>query len=193
MNLNNSELIISAGNVSQVPKNPIPHIVMLGRSNVGKSSLINKVLNRKSLARTSGSPGKTQTINFYEIDKTMYLVDLPGYGYAKRAITDRERWGKLIEGYLASDVDMRLMVQLIDIRHNPTKDDVIMVNWLKEMQTPFIIVATKCDKISKKQASENVQKIRECLALDESVEIIPFSAEKGDGREDFLKKINSIL
>lgn len=189
MNLNNARLYISAGSLKQIPKSPLPHVVMIGRSNVGKSSLINRVLGRKNLARTSSAPGKTATINFYEIDEKMFLVDLPGYGYAKVSQAERERWGRLIDGYLSSSADMRLMIQLIDVRHKPTADDRTMVEWLKQCGRPFAVVCTKCDKISAKAAEENRQMIVQELDLDDSVPVIVFSAEKGTGKEQLLSCI----
>ncbi|MGI6030577.1 MAG: ribosome biogenesis GTP-binding protein YihA/YsxC [Eubacteriales bacterium] len=189
MNLNNANLRISAGNLHQIPDDPLPHIVMIGRSNVGKSSLINRLLLRKNLARTSSAPGKTATINFYEIDKTLLFVDLPGYGYAKVSQKERERWGRLIDGYLNSTADMRLMIQLIDIRHKPTADDRTMVAWLKQCGRPFMVVCTKADKLSAKAAQENCAMIRTELQLEPEIPVLVFSAEKGTGREALLEHI----
>lgn len=186
MNLNNAKLLISAGNISQVPKKPLPHVVFIGRSNVGKSSLINRLLGRKNLARTSAAPGKTATINFYEIDETIFFTDLPGYGYAKVSVEERQRWGRLIDAYLTSDADMRLMLQLIDIRHKPTADDKMMVEWLKHSGRPFVVVCTKCDKLSATAQQKNCQMIRQELQLDEQVPTVIFSAEKGIGKEELL-------
>lgn len=186
MNLNNAKLLISAGNISQVPQKPLPHVVFIGRSNVGKSSLINRLLGRKNLARTSAAPGKTATINFYEIDETIFFTDLPGYGYAKVSVEERQRWGRLIDAYLTSDVDMRLMLQLIDIRHKPTADDKMMVEWLKHSGRPFVVVCTKCDKLSATAQQKNCQMIRQELQLDEQVPTVIFSAEKGIGKEELL-------
>lgn len=186
MNLNNAKLLISAGNISQVPQKPLPHVVFIGRSNVGKSSLINRLLGRKNLARTSAAPGKTATINFYEIDETIFFTDLPGYGYAKVSVEERQRWGRLIDAYLTSDADMRLMLQLIDIRHKPTADDKMMVEWLKHSGRPFVVVCTKCDKLSATAQQKNCQMIREELQLDEQVPTVIFSAEKGIGKEELL-------
>jgi GTP-binding protein len=186
MNLNNAKLLISAGNISQVPQKPLPHVVFIGRSNVGKSSLINRLLGRKNLARTSAAPGKTATINFYEIDETIFFTDLPGYGYAKVSVEERQRWGRLIDAYLTSDADMRLMLQLIDIRHKPTADDKMMVEWLKHSGRPFVVVCTKCDKLSATAQQKNCQMIRQELQLDEQVPTVIFSAEKGIGKEELL-------
>lgn len=192
MNLNDAKLLISAGSLKQIPAKPLPHVVMIGRSNVGKSSLINRLLNRKNLARTSGEPGKTATINFYEIGGEMFWVDLPGYGYARVSQAERQKWGKLIDSYLNSDADMRLMIQLIDIRHKPTADDRMMVDWLKQCGRPYMVVCTKADKLSAKGAVDNAAMIRAELQLSDDVPVIPFSATKGTGREEVLAKILAV-
>ena len=192
MNLNDAKLLISAGSLKQIPAKPLPHVVMIGRSNVGKSSLINRLLNRKNLARTSGEPGKTATINFYEIGGEMFWVDLPGYGYARVSQAERQKWGKLIDSYLNSDADMRLMIQLIDIRHKPTADDRMMVEWLKQCGRPYMVVCTKADKLSAKGAADNAAMIRAELQLADDVPVIPFSATKGTGRDEVLAKILAV-
>ncbi len=192
MNLNDAKLFISAGSFKQIPEKPLPHVVMIGRSNVGKSSLINRLLNRKNLARTSGEPGKTATINFYEIGGEMFWVDLPGYGYARVSQAERQKWGRLIDSYLNSDADMRLMIQLIDIRHKPTADDRMMVDWLKQCGRPYMVVCTKADKLSAKGAAENAAMIRVELQLADDVPVIPFSATKGTGRDEVLAKILAV-
>lgn len=192
MNLNDAKLLISAGSLKQVPEKPLPHVVMIGRSNVGKSSLINRLLNRKNLARTSGEPGKTATINFYEIGGEMFWVDLPGYGYARVSQEERKRWGKLIDSYLNSDADMRLMIQLIDIRHKPTADDALMINWLKQCGHPYMVVCTKADKLSAKAAADHAERIRAELQLAPDIPVIPFSATKGTGKEEVLAHILSV-
>ena len=148
-NLNNVSLKISAGLPKQFPGDRLPQVAFSGRSNVGKSSLINSLLNRKSLARVSGEPGKTITINFYDIDKKLYLVDLPGYGYAKAAPGEKRRWAELMEGYFSSGRDIRLVVQLVDMRHMPTEQDLQMIEFLVANNIPFIVALTKCDKLNK--------------------------------------------
>lgn len=192
MNLNDAKLLISAGSLKQIPTKPLPHVVMIGRSNVGKSSLINRLLNRKNLARTSGEPGKTATINFYEIGGEMFWVDLPGYGYARVSQAERQKWGRLIDSYLNSDADMRLMIQLIDIRHKPTADDRMMVDWLKQCGRPYMVVCTKADKLSARGAADNAAMIRAELQLADEVPVVPFSATKGTGREEVLAKILAV-
>lgn len=192
MNVNDAKLLISVGSLKQIPTKPLPHVVMIGRSNVGKSSLINRLLNRKNLARTSGEPGKTATINFYEIGGEMFWVDLPGYGYARVSQAERQKWGKLIDSYLNSDADMRLMIQLIDIRHKPTADDRMMVDWLKQCGRPYMVVCTKADKLSAKGAADNAAMIRAELQLADEVPVIPFSATKGTGRDEVLTKILAV-
>lgn len=192
MNLNDAKLLISAGSFKQIPEKTLPHVVMIGRSNVGKSSLINRLLNRKNLARTSGEPGKTATINFYEIGGEMFWVDLPGYGYARVSQAERQKWGRLIDSYLNSDADMRLMIQLIDIRHKPTADDRMMVDWLKQCGRPYLVVCTKADKLSAKGAADNAAMIRAELQLADDVPVIPFSATKGTGRDEVLAKILAV-
>lgn len=154
MNYNNAEFYTSYGNFKQIPKSERTEIAFSGRSNVGKSSLINKIFNRKSLARVSAVPGKTATINFYSLEN-LYFVDLPGYGYAKVAKSDKERWAGLIEGYLHDDRELALVFQLIDFRHPPTSDDVMMVNFLIDSGIPFVVILTKADKLSKKAAGKS--------------------------------------
>ncbi len=192
MNFAKVDYELSAGTYAQLPASSLPEIVFSGRSNVGKSSLINKVLNRKNLARVSSQPGKTITINFYKAD-TARLVDLPGYGYAKHSFDERNRWGKMIEEYFQSGRDIKLVLQLIDMRHKPTEDDLQMLDFLKETGTPFIIILTKCDKLNKTE-------YQECLTMHTELEtefnpqdIIPFSATKGDGVEkvkSWLQKVS---
>ena len=160
----------------------LPEIALCGRSNVGKSSLINRLLSRKSLARTSATPGKTATINFYRVD-ALRLVDLPGYGYARVSAQERERWGRLIEGYFAADRDLRLALQLVDMRHPPTADDRQMMAYLAESEIPFLIVLTKADKLKKTERLEREKRLAEELQEFENVVAIPFSAVNGEGVE----------
>lgn len=188
MNLNNVTYEMSAGTFKQLPACNMPEIVFSGRSNVGKSSLINKVLNRKSLARVSSQPGKTITINFYKAD-TGRLVDLPGYGYAKTSFSERNRWGEMIEKYFQSDRDIRLVAQLIDMRHKPTKDDIQMLDFLYQMQIPYVAVLTKSDKLNKTEYANQLELITNEITEFEPVAIVPFSAVKGEGVETIRKMI----
>lgn len=192
-NLNNVNLKISAGLPKQFPADRLPQVAFSGRSNVGKSSLINSLLNRKSLARVSGEPGKTITINFYDIDKKMYLVDLPGYGYAKRTFEDKKKWSALTDGYFTSNKNIdsvKLICQLIDSRTGPTEDDYDMLYYLREAGLPHIIVATKTDKLNAGEKKE----FAEIIAGDEltaDLPVIMYSAKSGLGREDLWKQIYS--
>ena len=162
INVNNVSLKMSAGRIEQFPREPLPQIAFAGRSNVGKSSLINTLLNRKSLARVSASPGKTVTVNFYDIDRTFFLVDLPGYGYAKVSQAEKERWGKLMEDYFAANrIDLGVMI--VDCRHAPTNNDITMARWFLDSGCPFVVVANKLDKLKKSEIAPNLQTIREDL------------------------------
>ena len=190
MNLNNIELLISAVSPRQYPQNGLLDIALAGRSNVGKSSLINKLLGRKSLARVSASPGKTATINFYEIDKTFNLVDLPGYGFAKVSKSEKEKWGAMIETYLAKRENLIQVVQLVDMRHKPSKDDVTMFNWIKSSGFLPMVIATKKDKLKKSQQDAALKLIKDTL---ETEHVIPFSSEKGDGVAEVWETINNLL
>ncbi len=180
MNLAKVDYELSAGTYAQLPASTLPEIVFSGRSNVGKSSLINKVLNRKNLARVSSQPGKTITINFYKAD-TARLVDLPGYGYAKHSFDERNRWGKMIEEYFQSGRDIKLVLQLVDMRHKPTEDDLQMLDFLYQTGTPFIAVLTKCDKLNKTEFQDCLKMHTDIISQYGPQEIIPFSATKGDG------------
>lgn len=188
MNYNNAQFFTSYGSFKQIPPSERTEIAFSGRSNVGKSSLINKIFNRKSLARVSAVPGKTATINFYSLEN-LYFVDLPGYGYAKVAKSEKERWGSLIEGYLHDDRDLALVFQLIDFRHPPTADDIMMVNFLIDSEIPFVVILTKADKLSKKQREERRTSLLTELPCAEDITIIEFSAQTGEGRD----KIRSII
>ncbi len=191
MNYNNAEFYTSYGSFKQIPPSERTEIAFSGRSNVGKSSLINKIFNRKSLARVSAVPGKTATINFYSLEN-LYFVDLPGYGYAKVAKSDKERWGSLIEGYLHDDRDLALVFQLIDFRHPPTADDLMMVNFLIDSEIPFVVVLTKADKLSKKQREERREALLTELPCAEDITIIEFSAQTGEGRDEIRAIIEEI-
>ena len=188
MNYNNAEFYTSYGSFKQIPKSERTEIAFSGRSNVGKSSLINKIFNRKSLARVSAVPGKTATINFYSLEN-LYFVDLPGYGYAKVAKSDKERWAGLIEGYLHDDRELALVFQLIDFRHPPTSDDVMMVNFFSE---PFVVILTKADKLSKKQREERRASLLNELPCAEYITIIEFSDQTGEGRDEIRAIIEEI-
>lgn len=191
MNYNNAEFYTSYGSFKQIPKSERTEIAFSGRSNVGKSSLINKIFNRKSLARVSAVPGKTATINFYSLEN-LYFVDLPGYGYAKVAKSDKERWVGLIEGYLHDDRELALVFQLIDFRHPPTSDDVMMVNFLIDSEIPFVVILTKADKLSKKQREERRASLLNELPCAEDITIIEFSAQTGEGRDEIRAIIEEI-
>ena len=189
MNLHNAEFIRSAASLDACPADGLPQIAFAGRSNVGKSSVINRLLQRKNFARVGEAPGKTTHINYFLIDKAMYLVDLPGYGYAKVPKHEKERWAKLIESYFASPDFITLGVLIVDARHKPTANDVIMANWFQQSGRPYVVVANKMDKLKKSEIEGNLQTIRETLSLEEDIPVIRFSAEKGEGREVLLSHI----
>ncbi len=191
VNLNNAEFIRSATKAADFPRNRLPQTVFAGRSNVGKSSVINRILNRKNFARVGSAPGKTTHINYFLIDKQLYLVDLPGYGYAQVSKQERDRWGRLIESWFADTSLMTLGVLIVDSRHKPTADDRTMSDFFLGTGKPFIIVANKLDKLKKSEIEGNLQRIRDTLELPDSVCIVPFSAEKGDGKQQLLDLILS--
>ena len=193
MKIKSSELRTVCGPTSKLPAEELPEIAFAGRSNVGKSSLINSLLNRKNLARTSSSPGKTVTINFYIINEMFYLVDLPGYGYAKASLQERAKWGKMIEKYLSTRDVLRAVVLLVDIRHAPTKDDVMMYEWIVANGLKPIIVATKLDKIKRSQKDKNLKLVRETLGAEKDVKIVPYSSETKAGRDELLMILNELL
>ena len=191
-NLNNVTLRISAGVPKQFPREGLPQIAISGRSNVGKSSLINTLLGRKSLARVSSAPGKTITVNFYDIDKKMFLVDLPGYGYAKRSFEDKKKWSALTDGYFTSNPNIDLIkgvVQLVDSRIGLTNDDVDMINWLIESEIPFIVVATKVDKLNATNRKNNLAQLREDLHFGDEDVLVPFSSQTKEGKEELWREI----
>lgn len=193
MKIKSSELRTVCGPTSKLPAEELPEIAFAGRSNVGKSSLINSLLNRKNLARTSSSPGKTVTINFYIINEMFFLVDLPGYGYAKASLQERAKWGKMIEKYLSTRDVLRAVVLLVDIRHAPTKDDVMMYEWIVANGLKPIIVATKLDKIKRSQKDKNLKIVRETLGAEKDVKIVPYSSETKAGRDELLMILNELL
>lgn len=186
INLQKAEFIRSAVKKEDFPRDGLPQVVFSGRSNVGKSSVINRLLNRKNFARVGAAPGKTTHINYFLIDERLYLVDLPGYGYAKVSREERARWGRLIEAWFADTTLMTLGVMLVDARHKPTADDCTMGEWFKQCGRPFVVVANKLDKLKKSEIQPNMTRIRETLELPSAVEILPFSAEKGEGRQELL-------
>jgi len=193
LNLQKAEFIRSAVKAADFPRDGLPQIVFSGRSNVGKSSVINRLLNRKNFARVGAAPGKTTHINYFMIDEQCYFVDLPGYGYAKVSQAERARWGRLIEAWFADPSLMTLGVMLVDARHKPTADDCTMGEWFKGSGKPFVVVANKLDKLKKSELEPNLLRIRETLELEDGVKVIPFSAEKGDGRQELLSEILSSI
>jgi GTP-binding protein len=190
MKFENASFEFAAGRLDQLPESTIPEIVFSGRSNVGKSSLINKTLNRKSLARVSGTPGKTGTINFYNL-KTSRLVDLPGYGYAKVSQSEKLRWAELVEGYLGAQRNIKLIIQIIDMRHKPTEDDLHMIDYLLQSGYPFLIAATKSDKLNKTEHAAQLEFLHEFFE-DVDVKLIPFSTVTSEGVEEIRNIIDSI-
>lgn len=191
MNFQNVQFEASYGLFQEIPPCEMPEFAFSGRSNVGKSSLINKLFNRKQLARVSAMPGKTTTINFFRVDNVRF-ADLPGYGYAKVSKKEKKRWSGLIGDYLASDRDIALVFQLIDMRHPPTKDDLMMVDFLIQNEFPFVIVLTKKDKLSKKQQEERMAALMQEIPFADQIHMIPFSAVKGDGVEQLRAIIDEI-
>lgn len=192
LNVNNAEFIKSAASPKQFIQSSLPCVAFAGKSNVGKSSVINRLLNRKNFARVGSEPGKTIHVNYFLIDGKLYIVDLPGYGYAKVSRSERERWGKLMEDFFASGL-FKLGVMIVDARHKPTADDITMAEWFKSSDCPFVIVANKLDKLKKSEIEPNMALIRSTLELDESVKIIPFSAEKGQGREELMAELIHLI
>lgn len=191
MNFNKAEFFASYGEYKQLPPAEKTEFAFAGRSNVGKSSLINKIFNRKSLARVSAVPGKTATVNFYKIDDC-FLVDLPGYGYAKIAKSDKLRWSELIEGYLMSGRDIALIFQLIDMRHPPSADDMHMINFMIDNELPFVIVLTKADKLSKRERAERMEGFRQEIEYFDDITVIEFSAVTGEGADKIRKIIEEV-
>ena len=185
VNLQKTEFIRSATSKKDFPEDRLPQFAFAGRSNVGKSSVINRILNRKNFARVGAAPGKTTHINYFLIDKKLYLVDLPGYGYAKVSKAERDRWGRLMETYFASGL-ISVGVLIVDARHKPTADECTMANWFVETGMPFIVVANKLDKLKKSEMEGNFARIRETLELSDETPLVPFSAEKGTGREELI-------
>ena len=194
MNYNKVEFEAAFGTLKQIPQSDLPEIVFAGRSNVGKSSMLNRIFNRKNLARVSSMPGKTITINFFKVENDVRIVDLPGYGYAKVAKGEKRRWAEMMEGYFRSPRNIKLVVQLVDMRHKPSEDDYIMMRFLQDAGLPFIVAATKSDKLNKTQYNERKNALREELAeFGDNITILPFSSEKGEGTEELKKIIESVI
>lgn len=191
VNMQKAEFILSAASPKDFLRDGLPQVAFAGRSNVGKSSVINRLLNRKNFARVGAAPGKTIHINYFKIDGAFYLVDLPGYGYAKVSKSERDRWGRLMENYFAHPELMTLGVMIVDARHKPTADDCTMAQWFKDTGCPLIVVANKLDKLKKSEIEPNLQRVQETLELGEETAVIPFSAEKGTGKEELLRAILS--
>ena len=191
INYNKAEFVLSAVKSDTFVRDGRPQVAFAGRSNVGKSSVINRLLGRKNYARVGATPGKTNQINYFRIDEKIYFTDLPGYGYAKVAKEERDRWGRLMESYFASEGLITLGVLIVDARHKPTADDVTMCSWFKDTGCPLIVVANKLDKLKAREIEPNLALIRQTLELDESVLLIPFSAERGTGKTELLAAITA--
>ncbi|MUK86952.1 YihA family ribosome biogenesis GTP-binding protein [Ornithinibacillus sp. L9] len=191
MKVTNAEIVISAVSQKQYPNDQLPEIALAGRSNVGKSSFINKLINRKNLARTSSKPGKTQTLNFYRINDAFYFVDVPGYGYAKVSKKEREKWGVMMEEYFQTRETLKAVFLITDIRHEPTRDDIQMYEFLKHFDLPVVVVATKLDKIPKGKRTKHLKRTIQTLQVEQDDIVLPFSAETGEGKDEawgILKK-----
>ena len=193
LNVNRAEFVRSAASPKQFIRSSLPAVVFAGKSNVGKSSVINRLLNRKNFARVGAAPGKTIHVNYFNIDERVYFVDLPGYGFAKVSQSERDRWAKLMEDFFAEPDLFRLGILIVDARHKPTADDVAMANWFIQSGGRFLVVANKLDKLKKSEIDANMALIRETLKLPDEVKLLPFSAEKGLGRESLLADIQAIL
>ncbi len=193
VNWNLAQFVRSAAKPADFPRDGLPQVVFAGRSNVGKSSVINRILNRKNFARVGSAPGKTTHINYFSVDQKLYLVDLPGYGYAKVSKQERDRWGRLIEAWFSDTDRMALGILVVDARHKPTADDCMMAQVFLSSGKPFLVAANKLDKLKKSEINGNQQLIRETLALSDSIPIILFSAERGEGKEELLGKIKHYL
>ncbi|RNA70242.1 ribosome biogenesis GTP-binding protein YihA/YsxC [Alteribacter keqinensis] len=193
MKVTEAELIISAGRADQFPPGPFPEVALSGRSNVGKSSFVNKIIGRKALARTSQRPGKTQTLNFYRINERFHFVDVPGYGYAKVSKKERDAWGRLMERYFEERDQLKGVVQLVDVRHKPTEDDKMMYDFLKHFSKKVIVVATKADKIPKGKQQKQLAVIKRELDMDSEDPLVLFSAETGLGKDKAWREISEVL
>ena len=192
INFNRAEFVLSAVNAANFVRDGRPQVTFAGGSNVGKSSVINRILNRKNFARVGATPGKTTQINYFRIDDKIYFTDLPGYGYAKVSKGERDRWGMLMERYFAEPGLVTVGVLIVDSRHKPTADDVTMCDYFKSTGCPLIVVANKLDKLKKSEIEPNIARVRETLELDDSVTVIPFSAEKGTGKTELISAIEQL-
>ncbi len=192
LNVHKAEFVRSAADPKDFPRDPLPQIAFAGRSNVGKSSVINRLLNRKNFARVGAAPGKTTHINYFRIDEKLYLVDLPGYGYAKVSKAEKDRWAKLIQSWFDDPELMTLGILIVDARHKPTENDITMAEYFQNSQKPWAVVANKLDKLKKSEIEPNMALIRDTLKLSEDVKVIPFSAEKGTGRETLLGLLDDV-
>ncbi|CEI83914.1 putative GTP-binding protein EngB [Oceanobacillus oncorhynchi subsp. incaldanensis] len=193
MKVNQAEIVISAVSEKQYPQEQYPEFALAGRSNVGKSSLINKLINRKNLARTSSKPGKTQTLNFYLINESLYFVDVPGYGYAQVSKKERAKWGGMMEEYFKNREPLRAVILITDLRHEPTTDDVQMYDYLKFFELPVIVIGTKLDKIPKTKKDKHIKRSKKVLEIDPDDIFIPFSAETGEGKDAVWGAIKSFI
>ncbi len=193
MQIKKAEFVSSFVDTKGLPQDNFPEIALVGRSNVGKSSLINKLVNRKNLAKSSSTPGKTRLINYYLINNEWYMVDLPGYGFAKVSKAEKEKWGKMIEKFLSTREQLQGVIQLIDIRHAPSQNDIIMMEWLQHHELPILLVATKADKVSRNEKHKNLAVINKTLNLLPGQTPIPFSAESGEGVEEVKAALEEIL
>lgn len=193
LNVNKAAFVKSAASHTQFIRSELPSIVFAGKSNVGKSSVINRLLNRKNFARVGASPGKTSHVNYFLIDEKLYFVDLPGYGYAKVSQSERDRWASLMEAFFSEAENIDLGVMIVDARHKPTADDVTMAEWFESSGRPYVVVANKLDKLKKSEVDANLSLIRQTLTLPEELLLIPFSAEKGMGRDMLLAEIMKML
>ncbi|OUM96111.1 MAG: YihA family ribosome biogenesis GTP-binding protein [Thermobacillus sp. ZCTH02-B1] len=193
MKIVSTEFVIGVARLDQLPGDGLPEVALAGRSNVGKSSLINRMLNRKNLARTSAQPGKTQQLNFYRVNGEMYFVDFPGYGYAKVSQKQREKWGRLIESYIRGRKQLKLQLLIVDLRHPPTGDDKLMYDWLRYYGIPTCVVATKADKVPRTRRERHLRAVRETLGLDDGVPLVLFSAETGEGRDELWNIVRQAI
>lgn len=191
INFNKVEFVLSAASRKQFVQSSLPAVVFAGKSNVGKSSVINRVLNRKNFARVGNTPGKTIHVNYFLVDQKVYFVDLPGYGFANVAKSEKDRWSRLMEEYFAQG-DFRLGIMIVDARHKPTADDISMAEWFQQSECPYLVLANKMDKLKKSEMEPNLQLIRDTLCLSDDTQLIPFSAEKGLGRDVLVSIINNL-